>query len=148
MVGDWAVSTDIPKTWFAIVANDSDDLFGEYCDPRPEGACQWLLVMPLPCETGSKAPAIANSDAGAESFTVQCLGPNSAGKYRYAFSPFDQMEDLIKRSSRIGLAFPLEQDQFRVVRFQMSGSSVALATMKKGAAKLLPPQASTADQTL
>jgi hypothetical protein len=57
---------------------------------------------------------------------VTCLGrAESKGDYRYRFNDWKSLESVILKASKVGFAFPLQQDQFTVVRFSLDGVAKA-----------------------
>ena len=61
---------------------------------------------------------------------VVCRGKLDNGMYRYVFTDFEQIDDTVKKASRIGFAVPLAGDQFRVIRFDLMGSNEAIAAIR------------------
>jgi len=53
----------------------------------------------------------------------------------YAFTNFDQVDKIIQQSSRVGFAIPMQDDEFRVVRFNVRGATRAISAMSEAAAK-------------
>src|SRR5437667_8824905 len=128
--GEWAVDIKDPNVFFAVTLNDSDHLIGQYCYTS-EHSCVWLLAMSTRCKKGDTYPVLANSDAGAASLQLLCDGQLENGHYRYVFTGFDDVDKLVRDSkTRIGFAFPMEGDEFRVVRFDLRGAEKALTTMR------------------
>jgi len=147
-VGDWLVSTQSDSTLFAATINDSGALFGQFCYLE-EGTCAWLLGMTTGCEKGDKYPALLNSDRGARSVEIYCDGKLESGLYRYAFTDFDAVKGHLIDSARIGIAIPLQSDQFRVVRFSLDGAARAISSMRDAAeARATPAKRGTRDQVL
>jgi hypothetical protein len=63
---------------------------------------------------------------------VYCQGElaGTPGTYTYAFTDFDEVTSHMTKGGRIGIAIPLNGDQFRVVRFDMTGAPAAIASMR------------------
>jgi hypothetical protein len=59
--------------------------------------------------------------------------------YRYAFTDFDSIDGLVAKSSKIGVALPLEGDQFRVIRFDLNGATKAVGSMRGVAERRTQP---------
>jgi hypothetical protein len=150
--GDWI--HDAQKSFYAATVNDSGNVFGQWCDPQ-DRSCTYLVAFPASCRDGARYPALANGDGGADSVTLICRGAldgrNAEGRplYRYAFENFDQVDTLVRGSRRIGIAFPIDGDAFRVLRFSLAGSQAAIATMR-GAVERgpAPGRQNTRDQRL
>lgn len=88
--------------------------------------------MKASCEEGDQYPVLANTDKGAVPIIVHC-NARLDGLYRYVFTNFDAINDLVMKGSQIGFAVPLQTDEFRVVRFDLTGSSQAITTMRSAA---------------
>ncbi len=131
---------------YAATVNDSGALFGQYCYQKFE-KCFWLLANDIGCEAGSEYPVLINADSGAYSLKIVCL--DSTDKIgRYVFSDFDAIDEPVKKSSRIGIAFPMKSGFFQVNRFDLNGSSKAVSLMRKFADELIKTNTGTADKTL
>lgn len=134
--GKWHTGTTNSgeKLFFAVTANDSGNLLGQYCSPST-GNCIWLLGMNASCKEGDQYPVLANSDKGAAHILVYCNAKLDNGLYSYVFTDFDTVNDFVMKGSKIGFAVPLQSDQFRVVRFDLIGSNRAISTMRSIAEK-------------
>jgi hypothetical protein len=151
--GTWSVgftdSRSAPFT-YAYTTNDSGHVLGQYCYPKSD-SCLWLVAMSTTCEKNQKYPVLVNSDAGAEGLQVYCAGEmeDSPGKYTYAFTAFDRINEAVLKSSRLGIAIPLANDQFRVIRFELTGAERAVRVMRESAAsKVRPVRKGTRDEKL
>jgi len=51
--------------------------------------------------------------------------------------PFDDMDKIVRKSSRVGLVVPMQNDQFKVARFSLAGSSKAIERMLAAASERL-----------
>src|SRR5262245_19419358 len=150
--GSWFVGTVRSSgLHYAATINDSGNLLGQYCSPT-EDSCWWLLGMKTSCTEGERYPVLANSDAGASHMEVICNAKLDNGMHRYVFTDFDKVDDVLSRGTRAGFAIPLENDQFRVVRFSITDSTRAVARMKSNPEKAQQrsprPPSGTKDQTL
>jgi hypothetical protein len=97
----------------------------------------WTLGIKVACEADSKYPLLANTDGGAVHLQVVCRGL-SANKefYSYVFDDFQAVDNLIKAGVRVGFAFPMQGDEFRVIRFSLTGSGSAVTNMWSIASKM------------
>lgn len=138
--GSWEVSTKDRDALHATTINDSGHLLGQYCY-LDGGSCLWLLGFRSRCEADARYPVLMNSSAGSRSLEVLCGGevPGLPGLFRYVFTNFDQINEAVLGSTRIGFAFPLQGDEFRVVRFDLAGASAALSAMRAAATKRIRP---------
>lgn len=133
--GSWASgSADDGSNLYAASINDSGSVLGQYCYIS-SGNCVWLLAISASCEDGSEYPVMANSDTGAVQLKVSCKG-KVGDLYSYVFSEFEGIDTIVKTGKRIGFALPLQQDQFRVVRFKLDGSVDAIKIMRNSAQKV------------
>lgn len=148
--GNWITSTTGKNLVYALTQNDSGHVLGQWCDLET-GSCLWLLGIRTRCDEGQKYPVLVNSSSGASSLQLYCAGPlaNVPGVYRYVFTDFDSIADHIAKSTKIGVAIPLEGDQFRVVRFDLNGAASALRVMRAAAeARTQPTRQGTRDEKL
>lgn len=139
--GDWQAGvTDDRSTMYAYTTNDSGDMFGEWCSVTT-GNCTWMLGLTTACEQESSYPVLANTDTGAAPLNIKCGGKIEDSELsRYQFTSFKDVEKLLKGGHRVGIALPMQGDQFRVVRFSLKGSSAATSAMEAAVAKLARPQ--------
>jgi hypothetical protein len=135
VIGDWQVHT---KDLYAATSNDSDQVFGQFCYVE-DSSCLWLVGITVACDEGQKYPVLANSDAAAVHLEMLCLDgkPIEGGRYRYAFTDFDRVDRLVRESQRVGFAMPMQEDSFRVIRFNLRGSDKALSKLDDAINKLL-----------
>lgn len=150
--GEWSVDLTNDRAYlFAATANDSGAVFGQYCQLE-ESTCYWVLGIATSCERGNSYPVLANTQGSAAPLTVICDGQLSSGLYRYVFKPFDTVDGLLLNMPRIGFAFPLTGDQFRVVRFSLDGAHRAVNTLRQQVlqqpAPPSPSKPSTKDQLM
>jgi hypothetical protein len=133
--GAWSVDvTNDGEAIYAATVNDSGNLLGQYCFPA-EGNCIWLVGMSSACDEGDKYPVLANADTGASHISVYCSTQLKDGLYRYVFSEFDEIDAIVKNAMRVGFAVPLQDDRFKVVRFDLNGSNEAIALLRAAAEK-------------
>lgn len=124
----WRVDVVDNKTYAAATFSDSGALLGQFCYPNLS-KCIWTIGLPTACKKGTKYSVLANTDSGAGSLSVVCDGAIKNGAYRYNFSEFAAVTQLLEKSARVGFAFPLQSDQFTVVRFRLEGMEVALGVI-------------------
>jgi hypothetical protein len=147
-IGDWVYQSKV--TFYAATVNDSGNVFGQWCDAQ-DGNCFYILSTPTKCEEGARYPVLINSDTVSLHVTLICKGPlEGSQKYRHFFDNFELIDDLVRKSKRIGIAMPLEGDQFRVFRFTLNGAVNALTSMRASAEKAFKvfDKKSTRDQNL
>jgi hypothetical protein len=119
--GHWTTGATSDKgAVYAATANDSGAIFGEYCFFSSK-VCSWHLALDMKCEKGADYPVLANSDKGAISLVLTCVGETSGGFYQYVFKNWQQVENIAREGAMIGIATPLQSDQFKVYRFLLDG---------------------------
>jgi hypothetical protein len=105
--------------------------------------------MSTACKEGDQYPALANSDAGSVPVTVYCSAKVDEGRYRYIFTDFKTIDNIVAKAIRVGFAVPLQGDEFRVLHFDLSGSTRAITQLQAELQKRVPPKrAGTKDQVL
>jgi hypothetical protein len=133
--GTWKVSADKSAYAWAGTIDDSGHVFGQFCD-FSDGSCRWVVGLGTACRQGERYPVLVNSNEGSEGMEVYCHGElaGTPGTYTYAFTDFDEVTSHMTKGGRIGIAIPLNGDQFRVVRFDLTGAPTAIASMRALAA--------------
>lgn len=138
--GDWTYGrSDDRSSFYAFTTNDSGAVLGEWCSAS-SGKCLWMIGLSTGCEQNSSYPILANADKGAASVMISCSGkiPNTELS-RYQFLGYKDIESVLKDSTRIGFAIPMQLDQFRVVRFSLVGESEAVTTMERMVIRVVKP---------
>lgn len=138
--GDWFAGTNGQTTVYAASANETGNVFGQFCF-LSEGSCVWLIGVKTRCQQGDRYPVLANSNVGAMHLEVLCDGQLDSGLYRFAFTNFDEVEKLVKHSARVGFAMPVEETQFGIVHFSLQGAPAALAELRAVSQKRITPDA-------
>jgi hypothetical protein len=132
--GDWGAGTAEDGTPNIFTMNNSDALFGKYCDAESQ-KCFWLIASPeVTCEPGHEAAALVSSDLGTFSVTLDCAGPTKLQTktyWRWTLSNPDDFDSVAEKSNTLGIAVAMENGNFRVFRFPMSGSERALAHFRQ-----------------
>lgn len=120
--GHWSIGTTTNKAMaYAATANDDGAIFGEYCGFSSK-KCSWEIGIDMACTKGADYPVLANTDKGAINLTLLCVGPMPGGiLYEYIFKNWKDLENVAKSGSMIGIAAPLQADQFKVYRFVLDG---------------------------
>jgi hypothetical protein len=120
--GHWFTGATNNKSGvYAATANDDGAVFGKYCYFSTK-VCTWDIAVDMACEKSAFYPVLASSDKGATSLVLQCVGPMTGSNlYQYVFNNWEDVEKLIKTGSRLGIATPLQSDQFKVYRFLLDG---------------------------
>ena len=127
--GDWRLDITDGKVVSVMTTTDSNRVFGQVCD-LDEAECVWILELSPRCEEGRTYPILANGDAQAIPLEVLCSGLIAEGSYGYVFTDFDEVDAFVRESSRVGFAFPVDGDQFSVIRFDVKGAAQALSAMR------------------
>lgn len=131
--GSWFTGiSDDGQAVYAATMNDSGNVFGEYCFPE-DGNCVWLIGISAMCKTGDQYPVLANTESAASHITVKCGAKVSKDLYSYVFTDFNALKELVMKNVRIGFAIPMQSDNFKVIRFDLTGSNQAIERMLKDA---------------
>ncbi len=127
--GSWHTGlTTGSEGFFAAAFNESNGVIGQYCFTGSAN-CVWILLNAVQCSEDKIYPVLVNADAGSSHAEIYCM-PMEDGSPRYIFKDFDLIDDLIRRSSSIGIAFPMQNGSFKVSRFSIQGASRALDYMR------------------
>jgi len=105
---------------YAATMNDSGAILGEYCYFSSK-SCTWTLAVESSCDKDHSYPVLANTDKGAAYFDIVCMGKQGNGLYSFGFKNWRDLELLLKSGTRIGIATPMQEDQFKVFRFLLDG---------------------------
>lgn len=105
---------------YAATMNDSGAILGEYCYYATK-TCQWIIAVDSTCVKEQEYPVLANTDKGAASFTLHCNGLQANGLYSFSFRDWKDLETMIRAGARLGIATPMQTDQFKVYRFLLNG---------------------------
>ena len=130
--GDWAWSIDGDVFW-AGTENDSGQMLAQFCSPE-NATCYYVVGFDTNCEKDHSYPAMVNTDQGAASIELLCGGELDSGGNLMVVQDFEQMDTLVRKSTRIGFALPMEGDKFKAIRFSLNGSVQAIDAMRKFAA--------------
>lgn len=129
-VGDWSAGlTSDQEYMYAATVNDSGSVLMEACSFET-GKCNWLITTDSACDGGETYPTLGNTDNGAAPLDLVCDGEISGGKHRLLFKNWESLERLINKSTRLGLAVPMQSDQFRVYRFSLNGMRASVEQME------------------
>lgn len=128
---DWQVVLDDSGDFmYAATMNDSGDILGEYCY-FSSGECHWILGMATKCEVGDRYVLLSNSSKAAKPLDVTCLNDIGDGVHVYAFE-WKELESVIKGAKWVGMAFPMQDDAFKVVRFSLDGIDASTRFLETG----------------
>lgn len=119
---DWYADTSKEDVVFALTLNDTGNIFGKFCF-KENSSCVYLLGMRIACKSGNQYPVLVNSDVGSYSLSVYCFDEVKKGLFRYGFTNFNDINNIVHSASKIGFAFPMEGDQFKVIRFSLDGAT-------------------------
>lgn len=151
--GDWVVSKDNTGLPYMATTNDSNGVFGKWCDGETE-KCFWVMATSTRCEQNAEFPALITTPLGAVTTKLICGGPRLIGKstyYRLLIADFDLMTRItLEGTGRIGIAIATEDGNFRVSRFSLSGGAAASARMDQAEAEFVrtKQQRTTRDRVL
>lgn len=129
--GDWYWSSDSLNDGFIYSASTNDDghILGQYCYFESDN-CFYILAFDTSCEKGSAGYiGIANSELDARNVEFECLGILEGRLYGYIFKDFESIQEVVLQANKVGIAFPLQEDRFKVIRFSLIGSNEAIDGM-------------------
>lgn len=138
VVGDWVIGlTSGEPGFYAAAVNDSGAVLGKYC--LEEGAtCMWLFnTRHNTCRDGESYPVMVNADNG--SFSTNLLCVPLEGRARMVFEDDAAIENGVRASQQIGLAYPLSSGEFAISRFNTRRGDAALAVLSRLSAVLARP---------
>ncbi|MGQ0793798.1 MAG: hypothetical protein ACT4NX_06885 [Deltaproteobacteria bacterium] len=148
--GSWFVGTiEDNKGMYAAQTNSSGAILGQYCY-YDSNLCYWVLVNNNSCEENKdlRYPVLANSNFTARSLEMLCNGKRISGKFSYTFANFNLMDEIINKSSRVGVAFPLLDGQFQVNRFTLDWASSAVSYMISEFNAIMKKRSGGTDETI
>jgi len=67
---------------------------------------------------------------------VYCGGEIKKGHFRYVFTDFEKMDEIVRGGTGLGIVLPLAAGEFKAVRFELTGATTAIDTMLKSAASI------------
>ena len=91
------------------------------------------MSMTTSCVKDVVTPILSSSDEGAGHLKLICGLPyskNGETFYNYYLTDFEAVDKLVRSSKWIGFALPLENGQFRVVRFDLNNAVSTIDTMR------------------
>jgi hypothetical protein len=126
---DWRVGVDGTAAGaYAATVNESGAVLGQACGP--DGHCEYRMLSTLRCEPDAIYPGIANSDLGSFSLDLICRAGGEDGSHLLAIGPFETIDRIARGAARVGIAIPLDGNDFQVVRFSLVGATAAVTTMR------------------
>jgi hypothetical protein len=130
--GDWRVARAADgSTLDAYTINESGSLLGEHCNVA-EHSCNWIVITAIRCSGEDEYPVLGNTSSGAVPLQVQCEGATDqeGAQFRYGFTDWQQLEALMQDAARVGIAMPMAEDQFQVLRFSLTGRTAATTAVE------------------
>ena len=120
----WIVERVDDTRTVAMTTVPTGGSFGQIC--RPGEGCAWSLVTSGSCTPGDSFPALATSSATAMTLELKCEERFGGGMARFSFVHPERVEALLKGATRLGVAVPLQNDEIRVLNFDLNGSVAAI----------------------
>jgi len=138
-IGDWRIGNlDAGAGMYAATVNETQSVLGQFCQVEGDDfPCYWLLSIDIDCEPGESYIVLVNADHSAVPLEMLCAPLARAN--RYAFRDFDTIDSIVRSSTRIGIAFPMQSGQFQVSRFSLDGAGQAVDSMRSEVIKEVPP---------
>ncbi len=133
--GDWWLDLQEDSTITeAFTGNNSGSTFGFACITSVN-KCIYYISPQTTCEDGSTSIILINSDIGALSSSVTCTKLENT--YYSVISDTENVHSAVLKSKNIGIAFPMESGQFKVVRFSLIGANSAILRASEKAAAMV-----------
>lgn len=129
---DWYVEAVDANTVAASTRNGSGSILLKTCYVDTQ-QCAWMLNTDTDCENGGVYPAIANSASGSRAFQLTCIGEKKLTQL-LIFNDYEGFEAVSRNDPLVGIAFPMQGGQFRVLRFSLAGSVAATAAAEEAVA--------------
>lgn len=141
-IGDWSIGRTAGEAgYFAASMNDSGAVFGKYCFAE-SASCFWVFNNKnTTCNDGLTYPVMVNAANGAFATSLYCKPLD--GKARLVFEDFEILERGIKGADQIGFAFPMQNGQFAVSRFNTARFESAASALARLSATLTSPSPGT-----
>jgi len=118
---------------YAATVNEAGRILGQYCY-FDTGSCLYIVSMGITCTPGDEYPALVNSDAGSAQIRLLCSEKYHDENILFVNS-FDDIDRIVRDANRVGFAVPMENDDFKVVRFSLRGAARTIDLMRATAAK-------------
>lgn len=123
-IGAWTIY-DFAGGAIASTISDSGASFGVICLEATE--CSYFINPKLTCEKDQKMPLLASGEAGAMSLQGVCA---SLGDNTFIYVLDKNMDHMIAGSGEVGIAAPMADGKFKIVRFTMNGSIQTIAKIR------------------
>ena len=107
----------------AFTVNESGSTFGFICSASVN-RCMYYVSTHTTCDPGSKSAILINTDAGALDSTITCT--KFGDTYYSTIENSNDLSNGIATSSTLGIALPMKNGQFKVVRFSLLGANSAI----------------------
>jgi hypothetical protein len=121
--GDWSVTLFDGGISMATTSNNAGSVFGVFCTRT--SACTAFFNPKIPCEDGSKYPALFNAPSAAYPEVMQCEKVGDSFLLEVALE--GAVADAMSVGGQLGIAFPMKSGQFEVSRFSLTGAARAAA---------------------
>lgn len=132
--GDWEMGRTEQGELYAATMNESGSILGYWCGDASLSQCEWVLVTSTGCRVGATTSVLLNNSDGAAAASLRCSGRTSEAatqqQHRYEIEGDEAIQLLQQSTGRTGLAVPIQDDQFKVLRFSMNGSSGARSALR------------------
>lgn len=129
--GDWVadVNGDYRESF---TSNDSGSSIGVLCGGNTE-ACIAYLRSNTVCAEGAKQVALVNLQSGAFPIEMICakIEIDSQSEFVSFLGDYGTMRGAMLRNNDIGIALPMQDGQFKVLRFSLRGASQAIEAVEK-----------------
>jgi len=126
--GEWRVSTD-DNFHEAFTANSSGSTLGVLCVIEKE-SCVYYLRSDTSCKEGSQTPILLNSSRGSSDALLHCtslsVASDKQNEFINIFANSSLILKILNSSGILGIAMPLADGEFKVMRFSLQGRTAQL----------------------
>jgi hypothetical protein len=126
--GAWVDETSDPDTIYAATENAAGNVLAQYCYPK-QGSCLYVVAIGITCDAKAEFPALINTEGFVAQVMLVC-GFKMPNQNVLMFKSFDDADRIVRTASRMGIAVALKNQEFKVSRFDLTGSVRAIDRMR------------------
>ena len=130
---EWVLGeSDDREAMWVLTVNDEMQALGQWC-MAGSGSCMWTMMSSTGCEDHESYPALVNGAGRAVAVTLVCAGSfevQGMRQYRYAFAPFDAIDEVVRGDGTVAIVYPIESSRFKALVFDVTGAAATLDAMR------------------
>jgi hypothetical protein len=132
--GDWGVlrSSD-GKDLIAGTVNQAGNFIGFRCFSATK-ECVHALGADIICDNGDKYPILINSSTA--SLSMEAICSKNDKTHELLLTKYDDIHEILIKGGSVGFAIPMENGNFKAVRFSLDGSQKAIKLVEDATSKL------------